>query len=449
MTSWSGASILGDGATTAPTVPAGLQFDSGFTYASAYEGNFTGDGRKSNIAVLSANQVVGQGNKYFQQLSVMDASAGTPELIVIDDSVGEIQGIAYNQIQQNLHIVTGDLNGDGLDEIIVMAGTATGGISVLCYYLPKDAGSDVWKTPSNWKKTILGGINNTRGFMPGITHSIAAGDLNRDGCDDIAYTFTEEDGDNITYILYGEKDYNLATGYGLKGNSINLPDLEPPRPPYGGTYTKKAQHGVAIADVDGKPGKELLIGFTYQMKFTDAPNYIFNQDRQYGDAVEVFTYDYAENNMLRIAGANTNPLILGLMHAGTNINLDTVSAAVVTANTYYGINERPAVMLNGRLYKYNKDQDAYASDADLFQYSMGDLIEKVTFFSVRPVTLNGSEYGIAYHYKYDTGSGYDYYMGILYRSGSSSHQIIGTAAGAGALATRRISLPCRIRTWTP
>ncbi|MDR1588765.1 MAG: S-layer homology domain-containing protein [Oscillospiraceae bacterium] len=414
-----------------------MSYGNDYVQMAAYEGDFNGDGHKNEIAVLEAyrpkTESVYDNSVYKLRVAVIDGTNPYSAYYVIDEDVGEMigdisEGISFNQLQQNLHIATGDYNGDGVDEIFVLTSQFTGGQPILfCYNLKTEATADAYKTAGNWFMRYLDDkLTDDYHFGRGATHALAVGDLNRDGCADIAWTSTylhavagHSATENTTRIVFGDAGY--------PSNVINTPrkiiTVAPATPAFANETSasyfppntldpRRAQHTVAIADVDGNPGNELMIGFTYQGTSQGTSK---GANVAYGYGIEVMSYDYSNGSMYRVPGADNRPYFhvrsditadVSPMY-GVKVDPDTAAPLAIAAGDFFGANQAPAVMVNGELYRYVVTDEVsgyewvytgtYGVGAGEADYRKAGVGLRWTFFSARPMTLNGSEYGFIYH----------------------------------------------------
>ncbi len=133
----------------------------------------------------------------------------------------------------------GDLNGDGLDDILI--GAPLGGKSYVVY------GKSDWSSTATIELSALNGSDGFRidydtGSNDGSYSAI--GDMNGDGFDDIAVT----DGDNdIGYVLFGGGDF---------GATVDLNDIGE----QGFSFTLGEGEGVTGTDINGDGYSDLIAG---------------------------------------------------------------------------------------------------------------------------------------------------------------------------------------------
>ncbi|MCL2813496.1 MAG: VCBS repeat-containing protein, partial [Oscillospiraceae bacterium] len=279
-------SIYGDGFIEGGNLSAKSVNPSGawrnLTHVASMEGNFGGpnrmnsqSARKDALAVLGAYRL---GNEYVFQVWAegLAGAVGSVQLNIPGHAGNDIRIPASHfpdkQLQQNLHIATGDLNGDGFDEIIAILPMNNGASLGLYVWSVNNTSSETaFLSAANWTMEVTeipGGFK----LADWNTASLAVGDLNRDGCEDIAYVVSEVYVTKTRYdrhietsrkylerIYYGEDDFSLQSAKyeRFAGDSYwagwedDISVMFPWEP------------GVAIADADpsGKAPNVLLLGY--------------------------------------------------------------------------------------------------------------------------------------------------------------------------------------------
>ena len=175
---------------------------------------------------------------------------GNNGFAISGDNAGDVSGISVS--------AAGDINGDGIDDIIIGAiGVGIGGAAYVVY------GSD-----QGFAATLsLGTINGENGFvlaglgsMDRAGQSVSgAGDVNGDGIDDIIVAAFADSGGlsgvGTSYVIFGSangfpQDFNLAGIDGTNGFAIGAGD--------------QSGHDVSAAgDVNGDGFGDIIIGAKY------------------------------------------------------------------------------------------------------------------------------------------------------------------------------------------
>lgn len=354
----------------------------------AFEGDFTGSGRKSQVAMLS------YWNNSSMELWVGNAAdLASKELDMYKlDSYTPASGYPSNYrlgfywAQKDLHLKTGDVNGDGLDEIILLLpnypGTDTTSADKSRLLIYSLTGAN-WKNGSHWRKIydntfdIGFGDNFTTGSSTRTTttrcHSLAVGDLDGDGKADIALSGSEQkvlyynssssycSGDSarasLSVLLSGEstatsyvpkttKTYNYSSesGGNLYGSNalMPLPTLEnvDPADQLGSKSPLMfpAGLGVDISEADGAAGNELLLGFNLFATIKDGSAKRSSQSLGY--RAHMMQWQAADSTLVPANNAASLALNVGELHRFTDGNakyndktLDQLINAFLGGNT--------------------------------------------------------------------------------------------------------------------
>ncbi|MDL2294613.1 FG-GAP-like repeat-containing protein [Ruminococcaceae bacterium OttesenSCG-928-D13] len=287
----------------------------------AMEGDFTGEGIKYQVAMLAAEGVSGTGTdelvkgfKLYVMNGVDVARGDTKSLheIAYFDYTNN-RSMGWGAVQGELFVETGDLDGDGRDEIIFLLPASqnanTKPARLMVYRNSGTAGG--WKNAANWKEVLsmpVTGVpmysvkeNSTSDGIDFLfaNHSLAVGDLDGDGKAEVAVagstlkansrdnsgdtatmqlqllsafdfsgagaattrTYSYSSGGTSTTPLFGSGGLGLAappTAADLKLNDANRVNTMLRAST---ARVLPTQLGVAIGDVDGGT-PELLVGYT-------------------------------------------------------------------------------------------------------------------------------------------------------------------------------------------
>ncbi|MCL2300223.1 MAG: VCBS repeat-containing protein, partial [Firmicutes bacterium] len=192
-----------------------------------YEGNFNGDGRKNQLAVLClANVRIGSDDSLDVVLFVCNADDNrwmTPVASFgrVDTKTGDADYV--KDLFYCYDLACADLDGDGFDEIIV---APKGKSHLSVFSLIAGADWQTWEASGGWKapvnvpfgdptynagQTSAPSASDLAMGSKGMTFSMAVGDVDRDGCEDIVYVASGTKKGDFTgayrsaYVLYGDK----------------------------------------------------------------------------------------------------------------------------------------------------------------------------------------------------------------------------------------------------
>ncbi len=214
-----------------------------------------------------------------------------------------------------LSLATGDINGDGYDEIIVggggMGSGLLGGVVFLMYGSAVEFSGEIQLSD----QIAWAGV----GTQDYTGCSVAAGDLNGDGYDDVAVGayYNDDNGESagVTYLVYGEVDQKVSMGLGLAdakflGESNHI---------WSG-YKVNLQ-----GDYDNDGNKDLLISAPYYGGNAGAVYFVYGSSTLYSGTLTPMDKLIGENYGDR-AG-------FGLAYAG-DVNGDTIDDFLIGADSY-------------------------------------------------------------------------------------------------------------------
>ncbi|MCR5291758.1 MAG: VCBS repeat-containing protein, partial [Eubacterium sp.] len=261
------------------------------TFNKTAGGNFDGntEGKKSQFAMVNTDG-------YKITLSVNDAvnqKGGTAKTLatsnIIPAKLSSFANSASSDLRQmaatgNLSIVTGDFDGNGIDEIAVFnPNSATNGACVEIYALENDPSLCNIYDMNSWgiQRTIAVPANN---FI-----SLDAGDMNQDGIDDL--------------VIGGEYEVNIYHGSKIEtlSEKVNV-DMT-----FGGTVSQKYLFDPSVEVFREKNGGKMA---TYLGILS---RYVTNDGHEYGigrGILGVLKYDSLKKNygIVSVTGLNINEL---------------------------------------------------------------------------------------------------------------------------------------------
>ncbi|MDO4553472.1 MAG: VCBS repeat-containing protein, partial [Bacillota bacterium] len=191
------------------TRPSASNGGSGFIMSSVAAGDFDGDGLPGEVVHVGYQSIpYGKDDPTSLYMRVQDvsgrtwdsgskviSSAVTPYYTTPKGSVRirntnltvrAAQPELDHAWQNLLQVAAGDFDGDGISEIAVyIPESGKARISIYKYLKQADSADNAWLDMSNWRETWSYAISSSADSVPNMV-SLAAGDFNRDGVDDLA-----------------------------------------------------------------------------------------------------------------------------------------------------------------------------------------------------------------------------------------------------------------------
>ncbi len=185
------------------TVSAGgksYSLSSKISLIKAYEADFDGDGKKDEMAAVIGAKTTG--GIPLLLLCVSDMSYSGAAKVLYEGSTGVNGNLFLDSAEWSgaISMVCADINGDGIDEIVTNSPTS-GSTPAGDYNFDRQSSSYVWYMEEQaaelkdvkWSAEPFNLANGLRTWAysdcyfgaPGVTSSLAAADINGDGCDDI------------------------------------------------------------------------------------------------------------------------------------------------------------------------------------------------------------------------------------------------------------------------
>ncbi len=235
----------------------------GYAATATASGNFTRDssGATGQTVTVAAGQLSANGGLYLYFSDPVNNQKGTSKVLLDTDKVIGNTGNQMNEdfaadpylMQNYLQIVTGDFDGDGVDEVAVYV-AQQGSSRVEIYDLQLDdtfseeTAATYYLNPDKWAKAWTYYFNES----PYVSNmvSLTGGDINQDGTDDLVLTWG---------YYYGLNNYTNSKAVLLCGSrtsmlqkSMNI-NLD-----HGGSQIVRA--AFAYGDVDGDNVNDLILG---------------------------------------------------------------------------------------------------------------------------------------------------------------------------------------------
>ncbi len=286
-------------------------------FLAAYEGDFDGDGRKNELAVIAAAKTTD--NRSLMLLCTAAAAGGTAEPVaVLYDGEKSTADFYANtdKFVNSIALVCADINGDGYDEIVTS--TPTGGHTNRTsdeYGFDNFGGSYVWsmtaenRTDTSWQSadnwcgeptSLYNGLRGSveGGYLgaPGSTATMAEGDIDGDGYDDlviaIATTKAKYNANyesNMYSVLYIGGAPTVSEMYAKRRHLIQYMDGDIVNKLYlQATSGDASGFGVAIADVDGSGKPTIFLSIKQTVHRWAA----YSGEKMYAPNYYIYSFDY-------------------------------------------------------------------------------------------------------------------------------------------------------------
>ncbi|MFA9422018.1 MAG: S-layer homology domain-containing protein [Sedimentibacter sp.] len=354
------------------------------SYRSMAAGDFDGDGLAGEMVYVAndSNDINALGNLKMYFIDKGGNSYGPITLVAgkighfADEGAGELDWRGM------LEITTGDFDADGCSEIAVyVPESGNARVDVYKYKKTGTAASTDWTTASNWSLVWSHAVSSST-VSPNVV-SLCAGDLNRDGIDDLAISYG--------YVKIGFNDIvnTPSSAVALFGSKTSMLQTKQSLSLGSGEMLRAA---FTYGDVDGDGAKELVLGAQ------PATDYAANRRRTvgvyaydgenvaliYSSVMDVVSGDYVEGKWLTNNGYDGEYKSSGVLAC----NIAVVSPeALESSSTIY-------IYLDSVLYSYNSgafEIEAELDEADIDGDGTGDTID---WYKTGTVEMDGYwEYG--------------------------------------------------------
>ena len=258
-------------------------------------------------------------------------------------------------------VTTGDINGDGIDDLVVGAPNSGGRISSNSYEYSASQGRTyiIFGQKNNAANIDVSSLNGNNGFTLGgidpedyLGTAIASGDLNGDGIDDLAVsaagagqTITNDDGFSYsdrrgeTYVVFGSRD-----GFNSKPNLAKLNGNNGFKVKGENAYDSLGYALSNAGDINGDGIDDLVLGTPAGGEVSNSPYAENGQSDRRGKAYVIFgsrngfksNFDLANldgANGFAIAGINEEDNLGSAVNNAGDINGDGIDDLILGART--------------------------------------------------------------------------------------------------------------------
>lgn len=287
------------------------------------EGNFStaNDGQKKNVAVISRDY--GGTNRlpevWLTTMSAADGRASDGDIMRKDFDCGGNPVYSYYNCFQ---VAAGDFDGDGIDEIAVCYGNNN--IDVIVYKLQKTDG-DSYLTADNWKVAWQYQVKPIDKVNFATMATIVAADVNKDGVDDLAFSYGAYKTDvDKKYSAYSK----AVVAFGAdRGKMLNVMK----EVPLDGENLYRA--GIAVGDLDKDGRNELVVGGSRNWDGSDRT---------------VLIYAWNGQSFDKLASGSVNP-----KSQYDRYYSDSRCVANIAVGSFYGVSEAPCIYLDSIIFQYD------------------------------------------------------------------------------------------------
>ena len=214
----------------------------------------------------------------------------------VDSDGGASDDFIYNPVllHNYMQVVTGDFTGDGIDEIAVFIPDNQNPRIDVYQFTTTGTGDQNWWTKANWKRMFSHALPriNVTGMSAYSSNmvSLAVGDLNRDGIDDLAVGVGAANYDGLTKsggaVLAAESQVTVLLGAKEKALYENK-QIDAGYDYTGKKITLAENFGLTIGDPDGS-GKDKLIF----AGLTDVKGSGVTDKRRYDGTTQMLMWEY-------------------------------------------------------------------------------------------------------------------------------------------------------------
>jgi ribosomal protein S11 len=323
-------------------------------------GNFIGShegssaiGKTGQVVTVGVGSLDKNGGLYLYFTDpVTGAISNEPKTLVSTDRIIGNTGERMDEdfagspilMQNFLQIATGDFVGDGIDEVAVyVAEQGNSRVEIYKLQTTDTSGDDFYLDPDHWSKVWTYYFNES----PYVSNmvSLTAGDLNRNGIDDLALTWGYYYGPNQNsgsqaVVLYGD-NRNMFQ----KKKNISL------------TYDTApiVRASFAYGDITGDSVPELILGGQLHTDIAAG-----NLNSRF---VAVYVYDGFSDSFIMVSARNFNLfekknnqyIHAAMANRGDRFYSSPASVANVTSFNPYGVGESAYIYLDSLLIKYGDE----------------------------------------------------------------------------------------------